>query len=145
MLGEHLPPLTLLCKDSLGNDVPMNEVPAGLTLALRAAPPLGQVAELAWEASEVDVDVSADLVSSACQPVSLSILLSVPLSVCPSVRLSVRLFVCPSVFSACPCCPCCAVLCVPGYLCVLLPGWEVHGRPGQALGTTRFFTDLPAR
>lgn len=82
MLGEHLPPLTLLCKDSLGNDVPMTEVPAGVTLALRAAPPLGQVAELAWEASEVDVDVSADMVSSAK-------------SVCSSFCSSKCLFVCP--------------------------------------------------
>lgn len=63
MLGEHLPPLTLLCKDALGNSVPMSEVPPGLTLALKSAPPGVQVAELAWEASEIDVDVSADLVS----------------------------------------------------------------------------------
>ena len=62
MLGEHLPPLTLLCKDALGNDVPMSEVPAGLTLAIKAAPPAGQPAEIAWEASEVDVEVSADVV-----------------------------------------------------------------------------------
>ena len=62
MLGEHLPPLTLLCKDSLGNDVPMTEVPAGLTLAIKGAPPAGQPAEIAWEESEVDVEVSADVV-----------------------------------------------------------------------------------
>ena len=63
MLGEHLPPLTLLCKDALGNNVPMSQVPPGLTLALKHAPPRGQAAELAWEASDLDVDVSADLVS----------------------------------------------------------------------------------
>lgn len=63
MLGEHLPPLTLLCKDALGNNVPMSQVPPGLTLALKPAPPRGQAAELAWEASDLDVDVSADLVS----------------------------------------------------------------------------------
>lgn len=62
MLGEHLPPLTLLCKDCYGNGVPMIGVPAGLTLALKAAAPQGQSAEIAWEASEVDVDVSADVV-----------------------------------------------------------------------------------
>ncbi len=62
MLGEHLPPLTLLCKDCHGNGVPMMEVPAGLTLALKAAAPQGQSAEIAWEASEIDVDVSADVV-----------------------------------------------------------------------------------
>lgn len=63
MLGEHLPPLTLLCKDALGNNVPMTQVPPGLTLALKPAPPKGQAAELAWEASDLDADVSADLVS----------------------------------------------------------------------------------
>ncbi|KAL3158051.1 hypothetical protein ABBQ32_011660 [Trebouxia sp. C0010 RCD-2024] len=62
MLGEHLPPLTLLCKDALGNNVPMSQVPPGLTLALKPAPPRDAVAELAWEASDLDVDVSADLV-----------------------------------------------------------------------------------
>ncbi len=62
MLGEHLPPLTLLCKDCHGNGVPMMDVPAGLTLALKAAAPQGQAAEIAWEASEIDVDVSADVV-----------------------------------------------------------------------------------
>ncbi|KAL0055143.1 hypothetical protein WJX82_007626 [Trebouxia sp. C0006] len=62
MLGEHLPPLTLLCKDCHGNGVPMAEVPAGLTLALKAAAPQGQSAEIAWEASEIDVDVSADVI-----------------------------------------------------------------------------------
>ena len=62
MLGEHLPPLTLLCKDALGNNVPTSQVPPGLTLALKAAPPRDAVAELAWEASDPDVDVSADLV-----------------------------------------------------------------------------------
>ncbi len=62
MLGEHLPPLTLLCKDCHGNGVPMVDVPAGLTLALKAAAPQGQSAEIAWEASEIDVDVSADVV-----------------------------------------------------------------------------------
>lgn len=62
MLGEHLPPLTLLCKDCHGNAVPMTDVPAGLTLALKAAAPQGQSAEIAWEASEIDVDVSADVV-----------------------------------------------------------------------------------
>lgn len=62
MLGEHLPPLTLLCKDALGNDVPMTEVPAGLTLAIKGAPLAGQPAEIAWEESEVDVEVSADVV-----------------------------------------------------------------------------------
>ncbi len=40
----------------------MAEVPAGLTLALKAAAPQGQSAEIAWEASEIDVDVSADVV-----------------------------------------------------------------------------------
>ncbi len=62
MLGEQLPPLTLLCKDSHGNVVPVTEVPAGLTLALKAAAPDGRPAELAWEASEIDVTVSTDLV-----------------------------------------------------------------------------------
>ena len=62
MLGEHLPPLTLLCKDCHGNGVPMVDVPAGLTLALKAAAPPGQCTEIAWEASEIDVDVSADVV-----------------------------------------------------------------------------------
>ena len=69
MLGEHLPPLTLLCKDALGNNVIMSEVPPGLTLALKPAPPTGQAAELAWEASDIDVDVSADLVSLSPAPV----------------------------------------------------------------------------
>ncbi len=40
----------------------MAEVPAGLTLALKAAAPQGQSAEIAWEAAEIDVDVSADVV-----------------------------------------------------------------------------------
>ncbi len=40
----------------------MAEVPAGLTLALKVAAPQGQSAEIAWEAAEIDVDVSADVV-----------------------------------------------------------------------------------
>ena len=63
MLGEHLPPLTLLLKDALGNAVPMQEVPAGLTFSCKAAPASGQAAELEWEASEVDVLPNAQLVS----------------------------------------------------------------------------------
>lgn len=63
MLGEQLPALTLLFKDSLANDIPMSEVPAGLAFSLRAAPASGQAAELEWEASDVDVLASADLVS----------------------------------------------------------------------------------
>ena len=64
MLGEQLPALTLLFKDALGNDVPMAEVPAGLSFSLKAAPVSGQAAELEWQASEVDVLASADLVSN---------------------------------------------------------------------------------
>lgn len=67
MLGEQLPPLTLLLKDALGNAVPMSEVPAGLTFSLKAAPASGQAAELEWEACEVDVVPSAQLV----RPVNL--------------------------------------------------------------------------
>lgn len=63
MLGEQLPPLTLLFKDALGNSVPMHEVPAGLTFSLKAAPVSGQAAELEWEAAEVDVLASAQMVS----------------------------------------------------------------------------------
>ncbi len=81
MLGEHLPPLTLLCKDCHGNGVPMADVPAGLTLALKAAAPQGQSAEIAWEASEIDVDVSADVVcthwTAACNAEWLLVLESV--------------------------------------------------------------------
>ena len=62
MLGEELPPLTLLCKDCHGNDVPMTQVPPGLTLALKVAQPNGRPAEVMWEAAEIDVAVSADLV-----------------------------------------------------------------------------------
>ena len=79
MLGEQLPPLTLLCKDSLGNDVPMTAVPPGVTIALKAVDPSGQVAELAWEAAQVDVDISADVVSPAY--------LFVPLFICLSIHL----------------------------------------------------------
>lgn len=64
MLGEQLPPLTLLMKDALGNAVPLQEVPAGLSFSLKAAPVSGQAAELEWEAAEVDVLPSAKLVGS---------------------------------------------------------------------------------
>ena len=64
MLGEHLPPLTLLCKDCHGNAVPMPEVPSGASLKVQAAVPTGQAAEVAWEAADIDVVVTADWVSS---------------------------------------------------------------------------------
>ena len=77
MLGEHLPPLTLLLKDALGNAVPMQEVPAGLTFSCKAAAVSGQAAELEWEASEVDVSPNAQLVSpSLCMAMSICELLS---------------------------------------------------------------------
>ena len=65
MLGEQLPALTLLFKDSLANSIPMTEVPAGLSFSLKIAPASGQAAELEWEAADVDVLASADLVSPA--------------------------------------------------------------------------------
>ena len=64
MLGQHLPPLTLLCKDSHGNAVDMPDVPDGLTLTLKAAAPPSAPAEVAWEAPEMDVAVFADQVRS---------------------------------------------------------------------------------
>ena len=65
MLGEHLPPLTLLCKDCHGNIVPMPEVPMGAALTVKAAVPAGQAAEVAWEAADIDVVVSADWVGAS--------------------------------------------------------------------------------
>lgn len=50
MLGEFLPPLTLLCKDSLGNSVPRDELPPIITIALKPPPPR--------EAPDIDVQVS---------------------------------------------------------------------------------------
>lgn len=50
MLGEFLPPLTLLCKDSLGNSVPRDGLPPIVTIAVKPPPPR--------EASDSDVEVS---------------------------------------------------------------------------------------
>lgn len=54
MLGEFLPPLTLLCKDSLGNSVPRDGLAPEVTIALKPPP--------AREAPDIDVQVSFDTV-----------------------------------------------------------------------------------